>query len=192
MPLFAANSGRRDEGVGIAGRIVDRFRIGLGMGDQLGDRFRGHRRMHHDEEGVVAEVSDRREILHDVVGRLLAHVGHDGERAVRAEQERVAVGGRAFHLQGRERAVGARLGNDDDGLPERLRQLLAGDAGEGVARRARPERNDEPDRPRRIGLRVDRSLRQEKNRGNQDGSQPLHGETPPLVRLVAHTSAYCG
>ena len=94
--------------------------------------------MDDDEEGVVAEVGDRREIGEDVVGRLLLHVGHDGERAVGAEHEGVAVGRRALDLAGGQSAVGAGLGYDDDGLAQRLLEFLAGDAGERVGRRPAP------------------------------------------------------
>ena len=107
----------RDDGVGIAGRVVELLRIGLGVGDQLRDRFRGHRRMHHDEEGIVAEVGDGVKSATTSYGGSLRICGTTPEGTVGAEQERVAVGGRALHLDGGERAVGAGLVDDDDGWP---------------------------------------------------------------------------
>ena len=144
----------RDEGVGVAGGVVERRRARLGEGHELGDRLRRHRGMDDDEEGVVAEIGDRREIGEDVVGRLLQDVRHDGERAVGAEHEGVAVGGGALDLAGGQRPVGAGLGDDDDGLAQRLLQLLADDAGERVGGRARAKGDDEPDGLRRPGLRL--------------------------------------
>jgi hypothetical protein len=72
-----------------------------------------------------------------------------------------------------ESAIGARPVDDHDGLPDQLRQVLAGDAGEGVGGRARPEWEDEPDGFTWIGWR-DRNQRQE-NTEAPGSNQFLHG-----------------
>jgi hypothetical protein len=155
--------------------VATSFRVG----DELRDGLGGYRGMDGDEEGVLAEEGDGCEIREYVVGWLLAHVRHDCQGTVGAEEKRVAVRGRSLHLDGGERAVGARLGDDDDRLAERLAQLVANDAREIVGGRARPERDHEPDGLGGIGLRVRCGLRQQRQNGCQDGSsKPSHEHAP--------------
>jgi hypothetical protein len=117
------------------------------------------------ETYVLDEVSDGRKVGDDIIRRLLADMRNDAERTVGAEQEGVAVGRSAFHLDGGQSTIGAGLVDDDDRLADGLSQLLAGDTGERVAGRARTEGKHEPDGLGRIGLRVRHGTR----KGDKNG-----------------------
>jgi hypothetical protein len=59
-------------------------------------------------------------------------------------------------------------------LAQRLRQFLAGDARQRVARRTRAERNDEPDRLQTIRLRMSCARQNRKNGGDDSCDLCLH------------------
>ena len=84
--------------------------------------------MDDDEEGVAADVGDRREIGDRIVGRLLLHRRHRRHRTVGGHQQRVAVGGRLGHFGRGDGAVGAALFSTTQRLPERLRDRIGEDA----------------------------------------------------------------
>ena len=65
----------------------------------------------------------------------------------------MAIGRRANDGFGGDVAAGAQTVLDDEGLPEALRQRLANDARQDVDDAAGSEPGDDPNRPRRIGLR---------------------------------------
>ena len=122
--------------------------------------------LHHQHEGHRRGERDRREVLRRIVGQLLVERRVGGERAGRHEEQRVAVGRRLGDRgRGDHRAAAGAVFNDDR-LAEPLFQLrLELPARHDVHRAARPERQDQRDRPRRIVVGAGRRrLRQEKRR----------------------------
>ena len=99
----------------------------------------------------VAGERDGREILQRIVAELGLHEGIDGERAVRADEQRVAVGRRARHRFGADAAAGAAAVVDHHRLAERARDPFADQAADDVGIAAGRERHDQMDRPVRIG-----------------------------------------
>ena len=101
---------------------------------------------------------DRDEILQRIVAELRLHERIDGERSVRAGEQRVAVG-RGFRRHvGAEAAARAGAVLDHDRLAEHLLHVLAGDARDEVGVAARRERHDQPDRL--VGIGGERHARQ--------------------------------
>ena len=156
--------------VGRAGagrRVGDLAGIGFGVGDELRQRVRRHRRVHHHRVGHIGEQRDRGEILHAVE----RHVGD--ERVVhrvhahRVEQDRVAVRRRARDRAGADvaRAAGAVL--DDDRLAHRLMQMQRHDARQNVGRAARRPWHQQRDLAARIGLRKGRRGGERGKRGER-------------------------
>jgi hypothetical protein len=134
--------------------------------------------MNDEEEGVLAEEADRREVGDDVVGWILLHVRRDSERAVGAEQQCVTVGRCTFHLGGGQCAIGAGLLHHDDRLAERLLQLLAGDARKCIGCRPSAKRNDEPDGLRWVRLCLSFGVSQRKHAGKRRYHDLQHGSLP--------------
>ena len=50
-----------DHGADAGGRVAELARIGVGVGDQLLERFHRQRRMHHQHRGTGGDRADRRE-----------------------------------------------------------------------------------------------------------------------------------
>src|SRR5215813_7310148 len=68
--------------------------IGLGVSDELGNRFRRNRWVHHHDIGASDEARDRRNVADEIEGEFL--IKGCVERGRRADQEeRIAVGRRA-------------------------------------------------------------------------------------------------
>src|SRR5262249_27664010 len=82
-----------------------------------------------------------------------------------ASEERVAIGWRTHDRLGGQSATGTHTILDDEWLAELLRQPLADQTREDVARAARGETEDDAHRPRRVGLRP-----RETPHGRQRGS----------------------
>ena len=89
---------------------------------------------------------DRREVLDRVVGQVVAHVRRDADRAERGEEQRGAVGLRLRHVVGADRAVGAGLVLDDDGLAEDVLDLVGDQAADEIGRAAGREGDHDVDR----------------------------------------------
>ncbi len=84
--LIAAKLEIGHDACGVAGRVVELARIGLGVLEEILERFRGHAWMDHQIKRVVAGERDRREIGHRIVGRLLPHCGNRRHWAVGGKQ----------------------------------------------------------------------------------------------------------
>ena len=83
-----------------------------------------------------------------------------------AEQQGVAVARLREHVAGRDHAGGGRLVLHDDALAERVAELVGDEARRDIGRPAGAEADDQPDRPRRIGLlRIRRTGEREQGEG---------------------------
>ncbi len=121
--------------------------------------------MGHEDQGCVADLSNRREVLQGVEGQLREHAGIDHHRAVEAQHQGVAVGWRALH--GRRSDVAGSAGPvvDNHLLPEALAQVLGDQAAAGIGHAAGRERDHQANR-----LGWPRILRQD-GPGRQAGAQ---------------------
>ena len=128
--------------------------IGLGVGDQLGDRCRRQGRGDQQHEGVAADPRERREVFHRVVGNCLVEAWRGRMRAVRAHEQRMAIRRGPRDLRGRDGSVCSSLVLDHDRLLECDAERLGNHASDRVGPAAGSERDDDVDRLRRIGLRA--------------------------------------
>ena len=106
---------RRDVGDGAdaAGAVAELAGVGLQVGDQLLHRLHRQRRIDRDRGRGGGEDRDRRDLLERVIGLVVGAFAQD-QRAGRADQQRVAVGGLLRHVVERDRraAAGAVLDHD--------------------------------------------------------------------------------
>ena len=168
-PVIILNSSPATWGeVPIAGRRhVDLARIGLGVGDELGNRLGRNRWIHHHDVGHADDARDRRDVADEIEIELVVERRID--RVRRADQEkRVAVGRRAHDRLGGDIAAGARPVLDDELLAEPLRQPLTDQARDDVGRAAGGKADNDAHRPRRIGLRPS-DARHGRQRGSARG-----------------------
>src|SRR5215831_19809674 len=93
----AAKSGRGE---------IDLPRIGLCVGDQLGNRCDRNRRMDHHHVGKTDYAGDRGDIAQEVEAELFIERGVDRSWWAN-KKERVAVGGRTYDRRGAKIAAGA-------------------------------------------------------------------------------------
>ncbi len=150
LEQFARHVDRRS----VAGRRhVELAGIGLGVGDQFGNRLDRQRRMHHHDVGKANDARDRLHLLHEIEIELVVERGVDRVRR-RDQQQRVAVRRGAQHGLGRDIGAAARPVLDDEGLPELFRQPLPHQARREVRRAAGRITDHEANRPRWIGLRA--------------------------------------
>ena len=154
-------------GAEAGGGEVQRARVSLGGGHQLGDGRPAFRRCGDQHARLQAEQRDRNEIVQRVVGQTL--VQGDG-RALRGRQQqdgvavRIGLGGRG----GSDRPSGASAVLDHEGLADLLRHLIEHDARNGIGGVACAHRADGHDRA------VGPILRQRGRReGNKNGAR--HG-----------------
>src|SRR2546429_2540004 len=101
----------------------------------------------------AGEKRDRREVLVWVVRQRLVEMLVRRDRAIDADEQRVAVGWRVGHGLRADVAAGAGAVLHDERLAKRCLQLRAEQAPDDIRRRARWERHDELDRVRGIWLR---------------------------------------
>ena len=174
-----------DDARRVAGAVVELARIGAGVLDQLRQVLRRQRRMGEDEEREAPDQRDRREVRERVVRRVLAQGRHRRNRAVGAEEDRVAVGRRLDHGFPRDRAVGARPVVDDDRLAELLRQRRRKDAAYGVGQAAGGKLQDQADRLVRV-RRLRQCARRERRKDQRRGKQ-LDGLRHGLLLLRCWT-----
>ncbi len=97
------------------GAIGQLVRIGLDVGDHLGDRLDRHRGMRRDDVGDPDQVGDRLQLIGLVVQVAVDAVG-DGVGAGIADQDGVAVALLARHFGGADGAAGAGAVFHDRGL----------------------------------------------------------------------------
>ena len=156
--------------------------IGLGVFDQLLDRFGRNAGVNAQHQRVASHPRDRGEVLHRIVADVLHQVGRRRMRAICAHEQRVAVRRRARDVKRRQRPVRARAVVDHDGLLERSAEVLSDHAGDRVGGAARPERNNHRDRLGRIGVGAGRSAEQHRA-GDETAEQSLHAKVLPDSRL---------
>ena len=140
--LRAADAGRRH---------VELARIGLGVGDELGNGVgrNGRIDLHHQRDDVDA--TDRDDVREEVEVEFVVQRGVDG--VLRVDQQKgIAIARRTGHEFGRDIAGRAGAGLDDELLAELVRHELGDQAGRDVGRTAGGLPNDEFDRMCRIGL----------------------------------------
>ncbi len=126
--------------------------LASGIGDELGNRFRGKRRIHHHHVGRAHDAGDRRDVAEEIEAEPIVERRVDGVR--RADhQQRVAVGRRVHDRFGGDVAAGAGAVLDDELLAEPVRQPLRHQPRHDVERAAGGEPDDYPHRPRWIRLR---------------------------------------
>ena len=137
-------------GVAGAGRgVIDLARVGLGVGDELGNRLGRKRRRDEHARGARARGRDRHDVADEVEVQLVVERRIDGVAGV-DQQQRVAIGRRRDDRLGAEIAAGAALVLDDEGLAEPLGQPLPDQAAGDVGGAARRERHHDAHRPGRI------------------------------------------
>ena len=118
-----------------ADRHVDLARIGLGIGDELGNRLGRNRWIDHHDVGEAEDASDRRDVADKIEIELV--VERRVDRVRRTDQkERIAIRRRAHDRLGADIAAGARPVLDNELLAEPLRQPLTHQARDDVGRAA--------------------------------------------------------
>jgi hypothetical protein len=139
--------------------------------------------MNDDEERSRSDQAHRLEVLERIVRELLPEVGIDAVRRDPREEHRVAVARCARSRFSADRAAGSRPIVDNHLLPERRRELLRHQPGDGVVPAARGKRHDEAHRLRRPRLR---KQRRGEARGEQRAENELLHRTPdiPPSRLM--------
>ncbi len=120
----------------VAGRRhVDLAWIGLGVGDELGDRLGRNRWIDHHDVGHAHDARDRRDVGNEIEIELVVERCVDRVRRSH-QQQRIAVRRRAHDRLGPDIAAGARPVLDDEWLAEPLRQPLTDEARDDVGRAA--------------------------------------------------------
>ena len=129
-----------------AGAAVGQLaRVGLGRGDQLGQRVGRLAGIGDQHQRAPGGEADRREVGHRVVGQVLEQAGVHDQRVDRRHQGQ-PVGLGARDLLAADIARGAGDVVDDDRLAEPGRQLLRHEAGDDVGTGARREGHDDAHR----------------------------------------------
>jgi hypothetical protein len=104
-------------------RHADLAWIGLGVGDELGNRLSRDRWIYRHDIWCADDVSDWRDIAKEIEAELIVERRVDRVRR-NDPKERMAVGGRAHDGLGRDIAASAGSVLDDEGLTEPLLQPL--------------------------------------------------------------------
>ncbi len=159
-------AGQMRRRAGARGAERPRRRAGFRQGEELGQRLRGHGRMRHEQQSCVAELGDRREVAQRVERQLRDQVRIDDQRAVEAEQQRVAVGRRRGHRLRADGAAGAGPVVDDHLLAEPRAERVGDGAHAAVGEAAGRVGHDDADRPVR-----ERRLRDGRRRGGGQGER---------------------
>ncbi len=165
---------------------IELARIGLGVGDQLGDGFHRQGRIYHQHVGLHRNQGDRCEILQRIVADGAVEADVHGHRRA-GHRQRVAVGLGLGHGLETDVAAGAGTILDDDGLAEVFSQLLPHNAGHDVDAAARREGHHELDRFGRVVLSLHCRTEQEKKTYADRAQSFPHVTHPILIR-----SAVCG
>jgi len=133
-------------------RHVDLAWIGLGIGNELGDRRGRNGWIDHQDEGTAGDACDRCDVADEIEPETAVERRVGGIRRSRQEQS-ISVGRRIHdRLRGDVRSS-ARPVLDDEGLAEPLRQPLSNQPRDDVVPAGRGKADDKAHRPGRIGLR---------------------------------------
>jgi len=157
-------AGNMDRCSGTAGCHIDPARIGLGVGDELGDCPRRNRGADLHDEGDADDGSDGRDIAKEIEAEIF--IKRRIDRIARRDlQERVSVRRRSQSGLGADIARSASAVLDDELAAETLREPLCHHARNDVGGAPGGKADDDAHRPRRIGLRPS-----EAGHGRQRGS----------------------
>ena len=153
-------------------REIDLSRVRLRVLDELADRSRRELRIHDQHRRDDRHPRDGREILDRIEAQVPVEALVDRMRAVRAVEQRVAVGRRAGDDFRTRVAAGARPVVDDDRHAEDLRDPGHDDAGEVICPAACRKRDHEPDGM--VGIIGCRSRKsRQAGRADDHADQPL-------------------
>src|SRR5215468_8472375 len=141
--------------------------IGLGISDEILQRLRRQRRIDCDGESEESHARNRVQVLDWIVQWPALEQGLVDMRNRAAQQKGVAIGAGARDRSGAQRTAGAAYVLDGNRAEQRF-HLVRPWAGDKVVSTARRKRNDEPDWPRRIGLRPS-EVRHGRKRGSTRG-----------------------
>ena len=167
-------------------RLVELALIRLHIGDEFLEVVGRKLLLGGDDQRKRGHHADRLEIDIGLVGEIRIERDRGGMRAHLAHQDGVAVGIGAHRAGRADGAAGAGDVLDDDLLAQRVRHVIADDAGGDVGRASGRERHDQRDRARGIVLRA-RNERQYRQRGNarrqmQELSARFHDGSPLIYR----------
>src|SRR5262249_56537762 len=153
--------------------------IGLGISDELGNRFGRNRWIYYHDEGVADDAGDWRDVAEKNEIELVVERRVDRVRGTYHE-ERVAVRWRAHDRLGGDIAGSTWPALDDEWLAEALRQPLSHKARDDVGCAAGHKADDDAHRPRGIGLRPRRAVhgRQRSSACGRRQKLPSGGELP--------------
>ena len=177
-------------GVADAGRRhVDRARVGLGIGDEFGDRLGRERRVDLHDERPAHQARDRSDVASETEVRLVVERGAERVRR-RCKQQRIAVRRRIDDGFKADVAAGSRPVLDHNRLAEPLGQRLRQQAGDGVVR---PAGGDADDETNGLGWIIERQRRwrdganegsrrgeAQDNAGYDSHASRTSAQTPPL------------
>ena len=125
-------------------------RIGLGIGDEFGDRLHPQARPHNEQNRLIDTDRYRPEVARWLKIHLLREMLGDHDRTRRGEQQRVAVGRGLGDLRGTDPGASAGLVLDDEALSEKRLCRRGRDPRGGIDAGAGSDRHDHADRPVRI------------------------------------------
>jgi hypothetical protein len=137
---------------GAGRRHVDLARIGLGVGNELGNRIGRNRWMNHHNAGSSHEARNRSDVADKIEIQLIVKCHVDRVRHTE-QQERIAIWRRAHDGLGADVAAAARPVLDDERLAKSLRELLTDQSCHDVECAAGCEADDQAHRPRRVAFR---------------------------------------
>jgi hypothetical protein len=151
--------------------------IGLGIGDQIGDRLHRQLRIDDQHERRLREQGQRNEVAERVIRQALVERNIDRHGRCRRHQQRVAVGRGLLHRDRGDDAAGAGLVLDDNALAEPLLQILRHHPRQKIGAATRRERIDDRNRPRGIVLR-ECCRRRQQQQANEPCEARLHDGRP--------------
>src|SRR5262245_16016240 len=174
-------------GPGAARRHVEFAGIGLGIGDELGNRLRRKRWIHHHDLCLSGDGCDRRDVAGEIEIELVVK-RHIDRAAWSDHDQRMAVGWRTDDHLGADITAGTRPVLDDEWLTKPLRQPLTHQPCDNVILTASGKPDDDAHRARRVGLRPC-DARNRRQRGGARGKMQkrsagkFHHNVTPLFRL---------
>ncbi len=142
-----------------ADRIAERVGLLLRRLDQVGEFHQAALIGHHEDRRDTGHDGKRRQISHRIVLKLPIQRDICGQGRGRADQNGMAVGGRAQHRPDADDAVGARLVLDDHGLAAELCEPLRIKARPRVRDAPGCKRNDKTNDLRRKHIPARRATR---------------------------------
>jgi hypothetical protein len=136
-----------------AERVIDLAGIGLGVGDEFRNGIGGKGWIHFHRVSGACHAGDWGDVADEIEIELVVKRRVDGVRDI-DQEEGIAVRGRAHGRLGGDIAASPWPVIDDELLAEPLRQPLSHQACWNVGRTTCSTRNDQANRPPRIGLRL--------------------------------------